>query len=165
MSQSLFTIDSIHGNSHIGVPVFSRFGHMQNYQYACMSPPRRANDLSAVDSGILDAENEQFKIKLDQELRLVTSEANLGSEIASPKTAGKRDGIEGSPDLGKTRKGKLGKSQKVPQAKLQATVAHLNKTLLSQELASEAHLSSEAHEAIDATTVGDGLHVAGDRAR
>ena len=132
MSQSLFTIDSIQGNSHIGVPVFSRFGHMQNYQYACMSPPRRAGDLTNVDPGILDAENEQFKIKLDQDLLLVTSEANLGgSDIASPKTATKQDEGDASPDPSKTQRSKFSKSKKVSKAKLQATVAHLHKTLMS----------------------------------
>ena len=35
-----FTIDSIEGNSYIGVPVFSRFGQMQNYNYIVMSPQK-----------------------------------------------------------------------------------------------------------------------------
>ena len=36
-----FTIGSIDGNSYIGVPVFSRFGQMQNYNYIVMSPQKK----------------------------------------------------------------------------------------------------------------------------
>ena len=36
----IFTIDAIEGNSHIGVPVFSRSAKKSNYDYLVFSPPR-----------------------------------------------------------------------------------------------------------------------------
>jgi hypothetical protein len=36
----IFTIDSIEGNSHIGVPVFSRSAKKSNYNYLVFSPPK-----------------------------------------------------------------------------------------------------------------------------
>jgi len=45
MSAQLFTIDKIEGNSNIGVPVFSRFGKMQNYNFLCMSPVKKPNEV------------------------------------------------------------------------------------------------------------------------
>ena len=35
----VYTIESIEGNSCLGVPVFSNFGKMQNYQYIVFSQP------------------------------------------------------------------------------------------------------------------------------
>ena len=34
----VYTIDLIEGNSNLGVPVFSNFGKMSNYQYLALSP-------------------------------------------------------------------------------------------------------------------------------
>ena len=45
MSAQLFTIDKIEGNSNIGVPVFSRYGKMQNYNFLCMSPVKKPNEV------------------------------------------------------------------------------------------------------------------------
>lgn len=39
---SVFTIEAIEGNSHIGVPVFSRSAKMANYEYIVFSPPKGA---------------------------------------------------------------------------------------------------------------------------
>ena len=41
MSQKVYTIDAIEGNSNLGVPVFSNYGKMQNYQYICLSPDKK----------------------------------------------------------------------------------------------------------------------------
>ena len=38
----IFTIDAIEGNSHIGVPVFSRSAKKANYDYIVFSPPKGA---------------------------------------------------------------------------------------------------------------------------
>ena len=38
MSATLFLIDKIEGNSNIGVPVFSRLGIKQNYEYLVFAP-------------------------------------------------------------------------------------------------------------------------------
>jgi hypothetical protein len=34
----MFTIEKIEGNSGLGVPVFSKFGQMRNYDFIAMSP-------------------------------------------------------------------------------------------------------------------------------
>ncbi len=39
----MFTIEAIEGNSHIGVPVFSRSAKMANYEYIVFSPPKGAS--------------------------------------------------------------------------------------------------------------------------
>jgi hypothetical protein len=44
MPTELFTIDKIEGNSNIGVPVFSRFGQKQNYNFLCMSPVKKTKE-------------------------------------------------------------------------------------------------------------------------
>lgn len=36
----MLLIDKIEGNSGIGVPVYSRFGQMQNYNYIALSPQK-----------------------------------------------------------------------------------------------------------------------------
>lgn len=43
MSAQVFTIESIEGNSHIGVPVFSRSAKKANYEYLVFSPPKGIN--------------------------------------------------------------------------------------------------------------------------
>ena len=57
-----FTIDSIQGNSYIGVPVFSRFGQMQNYNYIVMSPQKKLKEREEKDNNIIDPENMKFKL-------------------------------------------------------------------------------------------------------
>ena len=57
-----FTIDSIEGNSYIGVPVFSRFGQMQNYNYIVMSPQKKVKQQTAQEDPLIDKENERFKL-------------------------------------------------------------------------------------------------------
>lgn len=37
----MILIDKIEGNSGIGVPVFSRFGQMQNFNFIVMSPGKK----------------------------------------------------------------------------------------------------------------------------
>ena len=59
-----FTIDSIEGNSYIGVPVFSRFGQMQNYNYIVMSPQKKVKKKDKTEDAIVDLENERFKLEL-----------------------------------------------------------------------------------------------------
>ena len=49
-----FTIDSIEGNSYIGVPVFSRFGQMQNYNYIVMSPQKKVKKKDKTEDAIVD---------------------------------------------------------------------------------------------------------------
>ena len=61
---STFTIDSIEGNSYIGVPVFSRFGQMQNYNYIVMSPQKKVKKKDKTEDAIVDQENERFKLEL-----------------------------------------------------------------------------------------------------
>lgn len=46
---------------------------MQNYQYACMSPQRKVNDLTVEDDRLLDEDNERFKIRRVDPTSLVTS--------------------------------------------------------------------------------------------
>ena len=62
MTQQTFTIESIEGNSYIGVPVFSRFGQMQNYNYIVMSPQKKIKERASAEKPILDAEIERFKL-------------------------------------------------------------------------------------------------------
>ncbi len=57
-----FTIKSIEGNSFIGVPVFSRFGQMQNYNYIVMSPQKKVKKRETQEDPIIDAENQRFKL-------------------------------------------------------------------------------------------------------
>ena len=57
-----FTIDSIEGNSYIGVPVFSRFGQMQNYNYIVMSPQKNLKNRDKGNEQLLDKENLKYKI-------------------------------------------------------------------------------------------------------
>ena len=37
----MLLIDKIEGNSGIGIPVYSRSGKMQNFQYIVMSPAKK----------------------------------------------------------------------------------------------------------------------------
>ena len=57
-----FTIDSIEGNSYIGVPVFSRFGQMQNYNYIVMSPQKKLKEPQPPEEPIIDQENLKYKL-------------------------------------------------------------------------------------------------------
>ena len=59
---SLFTIDSIDGNSYIGVPVFSRFGQMQNYNYIVLSPQKKIKTKQDDTEAIIDEENLKFTL-------------------------------------------------------------------------------------------------------
>jgi hypothetical protein len=34
----VYVLDSMEGNSNLGVPVYSNFGRMSNYQYLALSP-------------------------------------------------------------------------------------------------------------------------------
>lgn len=65
MASKVYTIDAIEGNSNLGVPVFSNYGKMQNYQYLCLSPTKKEKK-ELVDgdiySGPLTNENMQFNI-------------------------------------------------------------------------------------------------------
>ena len=65
MSSKVYTIDAIEGNSNLGVPVFSNYGKMQNYQYICLSPEKKENIVSVQtsDEQQLTSDNMQFKIK------------------------------------------------------------------------------------------------------
>lgn len=64
MAAELFTIDKIEGNSNIGVPVFSRFGKMQNYNFLVMSPVKKDKvvDVDATKP-LIDSLNDKFKIQ------------------------------------------------------------------------------------------------------
>ena len=63
MSAQLFTIDKIEGNSNIGVPVFSRFGQMQNYNFLVMSPVKKPKEtIEDNQKSLIDQVNEKFKI-------------------------------------------------------------------------------------------------------
>ena len=46
------------------MPVFSRFGQMQNYNYIVMSPQKKVKQKDSAEDGIIDTENERFKIQL-----------------------------------------------------------------------------------------------------
>ena len=59
---STFTINSIEGNSYIGVPVFSRFGQMQNYNYIVLSPQKKMKEKTEDQDAILDEENLKFTL-------------------------------------------------------------------------------------------------------
>ena len=58
-----FTIDSIEGNSYIGVPVFSRFGQMHNYNFIVLSPQKKLKEKVEEDDDFLDAENNKYKLQ------------------------------------------------------------------------------------------------------
>ena len=58
----IYTIDKIEGNSFIGVPVFSRFGQMQNYNYIVLSPQKKPKENKETDDLLLDKENLKFQI-------------------------------------------------------------------------------------------------------
>jgi hypothetical protein len=59
----IFTIEKIEGNSNIGVPVFSRFGQMQNYNFIALSPQRPPKPAATDDLTEMDRENLKFQIK------------------------------------------------------------------------------------------------------
>ena len=62
---------------------------MQNYQHACMSPPRKVKDLTIVDEKLLDEENERFKVKRIDPASLVSSHNNSHEERQhSPNSLG-----------------------------------------------------------------------------
>lgn len=82
MTQSTFTIDSIAGNSFIGVPVFSRFGQMQNYNYIVMSPQKKVKEKENTELHLIDKENERFKL-----MRLEV--AALNNEDGQPRRESK----------------------------------------------------------------------------
>lgn len=45
---NMFTIDKIEGNSGIGVPVFSKFAQMQNYNFLVLSPVKNVKSTQEV---------------------------------------------------------------------------------------------------------------------
>ena len=57
----LFTIDAIEGNSNIGVPVYSRFGQMQNYNFIALSPVKQAGEQEVPEEPLVAKENVKFK--------------------------------------------------------------------------------------------------------
>jgi hypothetical protein len=58
----MLLIDKIEGNSGIGVPVFSRFGQMQNYNFLVMSPNKKPKLADANDSNnMISEEHEKFR--------------------------------------------------------------------------------------------------------
>ena len=59
----IYTIDKIEGNSNIGVPVFSRFGMMNNYNFIALSPVRPPKPPPYDDLTAMDKENLKFKIE------------------------------------------------------------------------------------------------------
>ena len=59
----VFIIDAIEGNSNIGVPVFSKFGQMQNYNYIVLSPTKVSKFKDKTIDPTLDQENEKFRIQ------------------------------------------------------------------------------------------------------
>ena len=61
-----FTIESIEGNSYIGVPVFSRMGHMQNYNYLVLSPQKKDPLAKEEPEDMIDKENLKYKIQADE---------------------------------------------------------------------------------------------------
>lgn len=74
-----FTIDSIAGNSYIGVPVFSRFGQMQNYNYIVMSPQKKMKQDVSVDNTMIDQENERYKLDIAESITPVQDTSNKGT--------------------------------------------------------------------------------------
>jgi len=60
---SVFTIDAIEGNSHIGVPVFSSSGRKSNYNYRVFSPQKQPE---VVEFGQED-ENRPYRLRSIQE--------------------------------------------------------------------------------------------------
>lgn len=57
----VYVLDSMEGNSNLGVPVYSNFGKMNNYQYLALSPIKP--DLQThVDTELNIREQLSFKV-------------------------------------------------------------------------------------------------------
>ena len=87
-----FTIDSIEGNSYIGVPVFSRFGQMQNYNYIVMSPQKKLKETEKGDDDLLDAENAKYRLvqdKSEMNFAAAPAESNINQpqSLTQPKSS------------------------------------------------------------------------------
>lgn len=62
MSNRVFVLDHMEGNSNLGVPVFSNFGKMNNYQYLALSPVQP--DIQKKDDKVISYRDQlQFKIQ------------------------------------------------------------------------------------------------------
>ena len=81
--EQTFTIDSIEGNSYIGVPVFSRFGQMQNYNYIVMSPQKKLKSKKKEEDPVIDLENEKFKLKPEYAVYDFNNRASVKAEKES----------------------------------------------------------------------------------
>jgi hypothetical protein len=63
MSETLFIIDKIEGNSNIGVPVFSRQAYRQNFEFLALSPRKKLKITEkAQPQTILDSEMDRFRV-------------------------------------------------------------------------------------------------------
>lgn len=60
----IITTKSIQGNSNIGVPVYSKFAQMQNYNFIVLSPQKQQKvvPIDEVES-LVNVENEKFRIE------------------------------------------------------------------------------------------------------
>eukprot|EP00347_Sterkiella_histriomuscorum_P010785 403374929 len=81
----IFTIDSIEGNSHIGVPVFSRSAKKSNYDFIVFSPPKGTKGMgeNSQQSLIQNGLNKNSNQEDQQSQRVIQNNLNQ-----SPKTAG-----------------------------------------------------------------------------
>ena len=86
-----FTIDSIEGNSYIGVPVFSRFGQMQNYNYIVMSPQKKIKQEESEDDSVIDVEHERFQIPPVEEDSQKKNGNHKGNEPGRAETTSRND--------------------------------------------------------------------------
>ena len=92
MSAQLFTIDKIEGNSNIGVPVFSRFGQMQNFQFLALSPVKKPKEVATDnEKSIIDQVNEKFRIAPTAETE---TKASIKARVALPPTEQERKNEE-----------------------------------------------------------------------
>eukprot|EP00347_Sterkiella_histriomuscorum_P017460 403349282 len=62
----IFTIDQVHGNSHIGVPVFSRSAKKHNYNYLVFTSPKHNENVQST-LNIFDQPDSNKKIGDDQQ--------------------------------------------------------------------------------------------------
>ena len=114
--EQTFTIDSIEGNSYIGVPVFSRFGQMQNYNYIVMSPQKKLKTKKKEEDPVIDLENEKFKLKPEytpydfNNRASVKAEqaAKLGKSASAEQVKGSMAMATMDPNRPATKPGRLG---------------------------------------------------------
>ena len=60
----VFTVDTVEGNSNIGVPVFSRFGKKSNYNLIVFSPQKNDSNKDASQNNQDDLNDDNLKFKL-----------------------------------------------------------------------------------------------------